>query len=152
MSNAITVIGNLTREPDLRFTASGQANTKFGIAVNRRWRAKDSGEWQEATSYFDVVCWAQLAENVCESCPKGTRVIVTGRLEQRSFEDRTGAKRSVVEIVADDVAPSLKWATAQVARAERSGEKPNVSEQREMSVQRHKDDAEAAFDYLTEPF
>ncbi len=119
--NSITVIGNVTREPELRFTPSGQANVKFGLAVNRRWQDRTSGEWQEATSFFDVVCWAQMAENVAESLPKGSRAIVTGRLEQRSYEDRDGNKRSAVEIIADEVGPSLRWASAEISRNERRG-------------------------------
>ncbi|MGB2757888.1 MAG: single-stranded DNA-binding protein [Acidimicrobiia bacterium] len=119
--NTITVIGNVTREPELRFTPSGQANVKFGLAVNRRWQEKSSGEWQEATSFFDVVCWAQMAENVAESLPKGSRAIVTGRLEQRSYEDREGNKRSAVEIVADEVGPSLRWASCEITKNERRG-------------------------------
>jgi single-strand DNA-binding protein len=118
--NTVTIIGNITREPELRFTPSGQANTRFGVAVNRRWQDKGSGEWQEATSFFDVVCWRELAENVSESLPKGARVLVTGRLEQRSYE-RDGDKRSIVEIIADEVGPSLRWATAEVKKNDRRG-------------------------------
>ena len=90
----------------------------LGVAVNRKWQDRNSGEWQEATSFFDVICWRELAENVSESLKKGTRVIVTGRLEQRSWE-QDGNKRSVVEINADEVAPSLRWATAKVEKTER---------------------------------
>lgn len=118
--NTITLIGNVTREPELRFTPSGQANTRFGIAVNRRWQDKASGEWQEATSFFDVVCWREMAENASESLPKGSRVIVTGRLEQRSYE-KEGEKRSVVEVIADEIGPSLRWATAQIHKNDRRG-------------------------------
>lgn len=120
-SNSITVVGNVTRDPELRFTPSGQANVRFGLAVNRRWQDRNSGEWQEQTSYFDVVCWREMAENVSESLPKGARVLVTGRLEQRSYETKEGEKRSVVEIIADEVGPSLRYATAQVAKNERRG-------------------------------
>ncbi|MDQ1491907.1 MAG: single-strand DNA-binding protein [Actinomycetota bacterium] len=122
--NSITIVGNITRDPELRFTPSGQANARLGVAVNRRWQDKNSGEWQEATSFFDVICWRELAENVSESLKKGTRVIVTGRLEQRSWE-QDGNKRSVVEIIADEGAPSLRWATATVEKPERrSGADP----------------------------
>lgn len=119
--NTVTIVGNITREPELRFTPTGQANTRFGVAVNRRWQDRNSGEWQEATSFFDVVCWREMAENVSESLPKGARVLVTGRLEQRSYEDREGNKRNVVEIIADEVGPSLRYATAAVTRNERKG-------------------------------
>jgi len=118
MSSSITLVGNITRDPELRFTPSGQANARLGVAVNRRWQDRNSGEWQEATSFFDVICWRELAENVSESLKRGARVIVTGRLEQRTWEQE-GNKRSVVEIIADEVAPSLRWATAKVEKTER---------------------------------
>jgi single-strand DNA-binding protein len=117
--NNVTVVGNLTRDPELRFTPSGQSNASFGVAVNRRWQNRQNQEWEEATSFFNVVCWGTLADNVSESLSKGSRVLVTGRLEQRSWETQEGEKRSVVEIVADEVAPSLRWATAKVERNER---------------------------------
>jgi single-strand DNA-binding protein len=119
--NNITIVGNITRDPELRFTPSGQANARLGVAVNRRWQDKGSGEWQEATSFFDVICWRELAENVGESLKRGARVVVTGRLEQRTYEREGGEKRSVVEIIADEVAPSLRWATAKVEKTERRG-------------------------------
>jgi single-strand DNA-binding protein len=118
--NSITIVGNITRDPELRYTPSGQANVRLGVAVNRRWQDRGSGEWQEATSFFDVIAWRELAENVNESLKRGTRVIVTGRLEQRSWE-QDGNKRSVVEIIADEIAPSLRWATAKVEKTERRG-------------------------------
>src|SRR5688572_33110777 len=116
--NSITIVGNITRDPELRYTPSGQANVRLGVAVNRKWQDRSSGEWQEATSFFDVIAWRELAENVSESLKRGTRVIVTGRLEQRTWEQE-GNKRSVVEIIADEVAPSLRWATAKVEKTER---------------------------------
>ncbi len=119
MDNSVTVTGNATREPELRFTPSGQAVASFGIAVNRRWQNRQTQEWEEAVSFFDITCWAQLAENTAESVAKGTRVTVTGRLDQRSWETQDGDKRSKVEIVADDVAISLRWATTEVMRNER---------------------------------
>ncbi|HEC11472.1 MAG TPA: single-stranded DNA-binding protein [Acidimicrobiales bacterium] len=119
--NTVTVVGNLTRDPELRFTQSGQALATLGIAVNRRWQNRSSGEWEEATSFFNVVCWGEMGENVSESLSRGSRVMVTGRLEQRSWETQDGDKRSVVEIVAEEVGPSLRWATAEVRRTERQG-------------------------------
>jgi single-strand DNA-binding protein len=116
--NSVTVVGNVTRDPELRFTSSGQAVASFGLAVNRRWQNRNN-EWEESTSFFDVTCWAQMAENVAESVPKGARVVVTGRLDQRSWETQEGDKRSKVEIVADEIGPSLRWATAQVVKNER---------------------------------
>ena len=103
--NTVTVVGNLTRDPELRYTPSGASNTRFGVAVNRRWMDRNTNEWQEATSFFDVVCWREMAENVSESLAKGSRVVVTGRLEQRSYEDRDGNRRNVVEIIADEAGP-----------------------------------------------
>jgi len=117
--NTLTVVGNVTRDPELRFTPSGQAVANFGVAVNRRWQNRQTQEWEEATSFFDVTCWQQLAENVAESVQKGTRAVITGRLEQRSWETQDGDKRSKIEIVADEVAPSLKWATAEITKNER---------------------------------
>jgi single-strand DNA-binding protein len=117
--NTVTVIGNLTRDPELRFTPSGQAVASFGLAVNRRWQDRSSGEWNEQTSFFDVKCWSQMAENVGESLSRGARVVVSGRLEQRSWETEQGDRRSKVEIVADEVAPSLRWATVEIKKNER---------------------------------
>lgn len=117
--NTVNVVGNATRDPELRFTPSGQAVANFGLAVNRRWQNRQTSEWEEAVSFFDITCWGQLAENVAESIQKGTRVVVDGRLDQRSWETEQGDKRSKVEIVADEVAPSLRWATASVTKNER---------------------------------
>ena len=117
--NTVNIVGNVTRDPELRFTPSGQAVANFGVAVNRRWQNRQTQEWEEAVSFFDVTCWGQLAENVAESIQKGTRVVVDGRLDQRSWETEQGDKRSKVEIVADEVAPSLRWATASITKNER---------------------------------
>jgi single-strand DNA-binding protein len=119
--NVITVIGNVTRDPEIRYTPNGQANANFGVAVNRRWQNRQTNEWEERTSFFNVVCWRDMAENVGESITKGARVVVTGRLEQRSWETEQGEKRSVIEIVADDIGPSLRFATAKVERIDRRG-------------------------------
>ena len=110
--NSITIIGN----------ASGQGVASFGLAVNRRWQNRQTNEWEEAVSFFDVVAWGSLGENVAESVTKGTRLIVTGRLDQRSWESDSGEKRSKVEIVADEIGPSLRWATAEVSKNERRSE------------------------------
>jgi single-strand DNA-binding protein len=119
--NNVTIVGNVTRDPEIRYTPSGQANASFGVAVNRRWQNRQTNEWEERVSFFNVVCWREMAENVAESIGKGSRVVVTGRLEQRSWETENGEKRSVVEIVADEVGPSLRWATAAITRNERRG-------------------------------
>ncbi len=117
-SNSITLVGNLTRDPELRYTQGGRAVANFGMAVNRRYQV--NGEWQEETSFFNVVAWAELGENAAASLSKGSRTIVFGRLQQRDYENREGEKRSVVEVVADDIGPSLRWAQATVERNERS--------------------------------
>jgi single-strand DNA-binding protein len=117
--NSITLVGNITRDPELRFTPSGQPTATFGLAVNRRWQNRQTQEWEEATSFFDVVCWRELAENSSESLHRGARVIVTGRLEQRSWQTQEGEKRSKVEIVADELGPSLRWASAEIKKNER---------------------------------
>jgi single-strand DNA-binding protein len=120
MSNQITVVGNLTREPELRYTPNGAAVVKFGLAVNRFYTNRN-GEKVEQTDFFTVNAWRQLAENVAESLKTGARVIVTGRLQSRTWETEDGQKRTVVEIEADEVGPSLRWATADVTKATRGG-------------------------------
>jgi single-strand DNA-binding protein len=114
--NTVTIVGNVTRDPELRFTPSGAAVCNFGVAWNLKTR-----DGEEQVSFFDVTCWRQLAENVSESITKGTRVVIYGRLDQRSWESQSGDKRSKVEIIADDVAPSLKWASAEITRNEYKG-------------------------------
>lgn len=115
-ANNVTLVGNVTRDPELRFTPSGQATASFGLAVNRSWQNRQTQAWEEVTSFFDVVCWAQQAENVSETLRKGTRIVVTGRLEQRSWETSEGEKRSKIEVIADELGPSLRFATAQVTK------------------------------------
>jgi single-strand DNA-binding protein len=117
--NTVTLIGNLTREPEMRFTPSGAGQAILGLAVSRRYQDRNN-EWQEETGFYNVVCWGDLAENV-QSLAKGTRVIVNGRLRQRSWETDQGDKRSVIEVQADEVGPSLRWARAEVQRNERKG-------------------------------
>jgi single-strand DNA-binding protein len=119
MANTTTITGNLIREPEIRYTREGQAQTQLGVAVNRRWQDKVTQEWQEETAFFDVVCWRDLAENVALSLSKGMRVIVTGRLDQRSWETEDGDVEHKVEITADEIGPSLRYATADVQRTER---------------------------------
>lgn len=116
--NTVTIVGNLTRDPELRYTPTGVSKAQFGVAVNRRWR-NDQNEWEEETSFFTVVCWRELADNVGASLHQGDRVIVTGRLQQRTWETEEGDRRSVVEIVADEVGPSLRWARAEIDKPDR---------------------------------
>jgi single-strand DNA-binding protein len=127
-NNMTTITGNLTREPEIRYTKEGQATAQFGVAVNRRWQDRATQEWREATSFFDVVCWRDLAENVALSLSKGIPVIVTGRLDQRSWETDEGEHRSKVEITADEIGPSLLFATADVQRTERRTNAPESAD------------------------
>ncbi|MEY4176211.1 MAG: single-stranded DNA-binding protein [Actinomycetota bacterium] len=117
--STVTLVGNLTRDPELRFTSGGRGQAQFGLAVSRRYQVNN--EWQEQTSFFNIVAWGTLGENAAASLNKGTRVIVTGRLEQRQYETKEGEKRSVVEIIADEIGPSLRWARAEIERIARDG-------------------------------
>lgn len=122
MTATVSLVGNTVADPEIRETKTGRANARFNLAVNRRWQNQQSKEWEEETSFFTVICWGDLATNVQDTVTKGMRVVVTGRLRQRSWET-DGQKRSVVEVVADEVGPSLRWATADVKRNERSSAK-----------------------------
>ncbi len=123
-SNFITMVGNLTDDPDLRFTPSGAAVCNFRIAVNRRYTGRD-GQQQEETTFMGVNVWRDLAENVAESLHKGDRVIVIGRVKVRSYENRENQTVWVTEIEADEVAPSLRWARASVNKASSGGSSGN---------------------------
>lgn len=118
----ITIVGNLTADPELRFIPSGAAVANFTVASTPRTYDRQSGEWKDGEALF-LRCnvWREAAENVAESLTRGSRVIVTGRLKQRSFETREGEKRTVVEVEVDEIGPSLRYATAKVNKASRSG-------------------------------
>jgi single-strand DNA-binding protein len=118
----ITVVGNLTADPELRFTPSGAAVANFTVASTPRTFDRQSNEWKDGEALF-MRCniWRDAAENVAESLTKGSRVIVSGRLKQRSYETREGEKRTVVELEVDEIGPSLRYATAKVNRASRGG-------------------------------
>jgi len=119
--NQVTIVGNLTDDPELRYTPNGAAVVKFRVAVNRRYK-DEAGNWKDGeTSYFTVNGWRTLAENCAETLTRGSRVLVIGRLQMRSWETQEGDKRTVVEIEADEIGPSLRWATAKVERQSRSG-------------------------------
>ena len=120
--NQINIVGNLTEDPELRYTPNGAAVVNFRVAVNRRIKDEATGQWKDGdASYFTVNAWRGLAENVAESLSRGTRVVVVGSLRMRSYETRDGEKRTVYEIEADEVAPSLRWAKATIERQVRSG-------------------------------
>ena len=118
----LTVVGNLTADPELRFTPSGAAVANFTVASTPRMMDRQTNEWKDGDPLF-MRCsiWREAAENVAESLTRGSRVIVTGRLKQRSYETRDGEKRTVVELEVDEIGPSLKYATAKVNKASRSG-------------------------------
>lgn len=116
----VTVVGNLTGDPELRFTPNGQAVASFTVASTTRVLDRNSNEWKDGdTLFLRCSVWRQYAENVAESLTKGTRVLVTGRLKQRSYETKEGEKRTVVEMDVDDVGPALRNATAKVSRVTR---------------------------------
>jgi single-strand DNA-binding protein len=116
----LTITGNLTADPDLRFTGTGTAVAAFTVAASRRVYDQATGAWKDGdTLFLRCSAWRELADHAAETLTKGTRVIVTGRLKQRSYETPEGDKRTVYELDADDVGPSLKWATAKIARTSR---------------------------------
>ena len=130
----VTVVGNLTADPELRFTPSGAAVANFTVASTPRTFDRQSNEWKDGDPLF-LPCsiWRQAAEHVAESLTKGTRVIVQGRLKQRSYDDREGNKRTICEVEVEEVGPSLTWATARVTRNDRSGagqSRPQAQQQR----------------------
>src|SRR5947208_15631652 len=118
----VTVVGNLTDDPELRFTPSGAAVANFTVASTPRFLDKQTNEWKDGEALF-LRCsvWRQAAENVAESLQRGARVIVTGRLKQRSYETKEGEKRTVYEVEVDEIGPSLRYATAKVVKTQRGG-------------------------------
>jgi single-strand DNA-binding protein len=118
----LTVVGNLTDDPELRFTPSGAAVANFTVASTPRFLDKQTNEWKDGDALF-LRCsvWRQAAENVAESLQRGARVIVTGRLKQRSYETKEGEKRTVYEVEVDEIGPSLRYATAKVVKGQRGG-------------------------------
>jgi single-strand DNA-binding protein len=120
MSNTMTIIGNLTNDPELRFTQAGKPMLTGSIASNRRYQV--NGEWKEEPSYFNYVIWGDLADNAAASLRKGSRVLATGRLQQREWQDKDGNKRISYDLVIDEIAPSLKWATVTITKTAKSAE------------------------------
>ena len=157
-TNSITISGNITRDPEMRYTPSGVSKVTFGVAVNRSWRNQQTQEWDEQTSFFNVVAWRQLAENVGASLAKGSRVVVSGRLEQRSWETEQGEKRSIVEIVADDVAAEppvrdRRGAPGRAQRPERRGRPAAARVRRPAPAPRRRRRRRLGYDeYGEEPF
>jgi single-strand DNA-binding protein len=125
----ITIVGNLTADPELRFTPAGAAVVAFSIASTPRAFDKTKNEWKDGdTLFLRASAWRDLAEHVAESLTKGQRVVATGRLKQRSYEDREGVKRTVVELDVDEIGPSLKYATAKVTKATRNNGAPHPAD------------------------
>lgn len=115
----MTIVGTLGRDPELRFTSGGRAVASVGVAVSRRYKPRDSEEWQEVTSWVNCTMWAEMAENAAASLTKGTRVIAQGRFEQRSYTDKEGEEKTVWEMTVDEIGPSLRWATMKVDKVAR---------------------------------
>ncbi len=121
MSTPVTLTGRVVADPELRFSAKGQPVARFTVVTSRRVRDSQSGEWSDAdTSFWDCVAFGQLAENIAESLGKGTAVLVTGRAAQEEWETKDGQKRRSIKVTADEVAPSLRFATCKVAKVARS--------------------------------
>ncbi len=114
-----TIAGNLTRDPEIRYTRDGQATTSLSVAVNRRWQNRQTQQWEESTSFFDIVCWRDLAENVALSLTKGARVVATGHLKEHRWETEDGETRSKVELVAEEIGASLRFATVDIHKVQR---------------------------------
>lgn len=123
VGNQVAIVGNLTDDPELRYTGSGVPVASFTLAVNRRGKDPDTGEWKDVeTSFIRCNVWRQQAENLADSLTKGARTIVVGRMRQRSWETQDGQKRSVTEVEADSVGPSLEWAKADVTKSSGRGD------------------------------
>jgi single-strand DNA-binding protein len=148
VSSTVTIIGNLTGEPELRYTPSGQPTASFNVAANRRFKRAD-GEWEESVCFWRVTCWGTSAENAAESLPKGTRVVVTGRVEQREWTDKEGVTRKSLEVVADEIGASVRYATLNVTRNERTGTQPAAASTARQSAP---SGTAAGYEYGEEPF
>jgi single-strand DNA-binding protein len=154
--NNVTIVGNVARDPELRYTPSGASVASFGVAWNRKYTR--NGEQVEETSFFDVSCWGTLADNVSASITKGTRVVVVGEMRQQSWETPQGEKRSKIEITADEVSPSLRWAACQVQRNQRDdnggggGQQQQARPAQAQPAQAQAAKPQADFNYDEEPF
>lgn len=123
MSTPVTLRGRMVRDPEMRFTANGKPLTRFSVVTSRRFKNEHTGEWEDRdTTFWDCVAFGQLAENIAESLLKGTAVIVSGNAASEEWETKDGEKRRSMKVIAEDVAPSLKFASAKVNRAERRSE------------------------------
>ena len=127
MSTTITIQGNVTREPEIRVTPDGRSMCNLSVAVNRKVPSKKTGGFIESVSYFDVVAFDDLATNACETLGKGSRVVVTGRLDQRAWETASGEKRTKYELVAADIGASLRWVSGQLKRSNHTATVPVIT-------------------------
>lgn len=128
MSTPVTLRGRLTRDPEMKFSASGKQVTRFSVVTSRRFKNDKTGEWEDRdTTFWDCVAFGQLAENIAESLLKGTAVVVTGSASSEDWEAKDGTKRKSMKVVAEDVAPSLRWASAKIAKAERNADRGGQS-------------------------
>lgn len=140
--NVITMVGNITRDPELKFTRNGQAMLRVGIADNHGWKDKE-GEWQTKVSFIDCVAWGQFAENLAETLEKGMRVVVTGRIDMQSWTNDNDEKRTKLELEVEGLGPDLRWATATVERNERDdGNKGRKSSGQKSREQEYDEDEE----------
>jgi single-strand DNA-binding protein len=115
----LTIIGNLTKDPEVRFANSGTAMASFSVAVNKSRKDKTTGEWVKETSYFDCVAWGENAENFANSFSKGNRVIVTGQLQQRKYEGQDGTEKTKLELIVDEIGATVKYATLVITKTQR---------------------------------
>lgn len=162
--NEVHLVGNVTRDPELRFTPSGDAVCEFGFAVNESWIPKGGSERQEKAHYFEVTVWRQLAENVAETVTKGMRVCIDGKMDYQEWEDQaSGDKRNKLKVLADEVSPSLRWATAHVTKNEKqdtgrgqpAGAERNAPAPQQQRTQQQRPthgDPGPQYDYDEEPF
>lgn len=121
MSTNITIIGNVTKEPELRFTPSGAAVANFTVAVNER-RKNAAGEWEDGdATFYECAAWKEMAENVAESIERGSRVVLSGKLKARNYDRQDGSRGTSLDVTVDEIGPSLRWATAKVTRSGGNG-------------------------------
>jgi|APCry1669189440_1035222.scaffolds.fasta_scaffold00063_3 single-strand DNA-binding protein len=125
MSASSTLIGNITKQPEVHFANSGVAMCTFSIAVNKSKKNKDTGEWEKEAHFFDVVCFGNIAQNVADTFTTGNRIVVVGELQQRKYQGQDGTEKTKIEVVAEEIAASVNWATASITRNERTDDGGN---------------------------
>lgn len=146
MTSQAFVSGHLGKEPELRYLPNGKPVASFSVASTRRWQNRQTSEWEEKTSWIDVECWNELADHVSESLERGSAVVVTGRMEQQSWEQSDGTKRSKIILVADDVGASLKKATVAITKVQRTSPNDDGGQHQSNTAQ------QSDYDPNSEPF